>query len=221
MKIIARYYMVIRCVTIENNHLFAGNLICGQHKLRYNSIIERQNWNVPEVNQMEYDQYDNPATTYLIAENKNKQVIGVTRLYPTTRPFMLKEVFSNLANYGEIPTGRRILEGSRFCIDKNLSTSERVQVAGELVLAYLEYGLDHDIEKIIGLMYPIYWHNLFVKNGWMPFWLGDVHKTLDGKKARAGGVIVSEENLINVRNALKISNKIISYGDKNEHYKAA
>ena len=88
--------MVIECVTLENNHLFLGNAIAEQHRLRYKSIIKRQNWNVPDIREMEYDQYDNPATVYLIWRDKKNIARGVCRLYPTDRPYMLKEVFPNL-----------------------------------------------------------------------------------------------------------------------------
>ena len=56
--------MTIECVTLETCHHFPGNPIAEQHRLRYRCIIERQDWKVPHVRQLEYDQYDNPAATY-------------------------------------------------------------------------------------------------------------------------------------------------------------
>lgn len=40
---------------------------------------------------MEFDQYDNLATEYYIARNTKGEVLGVTRSYPTTIPYMLSE----------------------------------------------------------------------------------------------------------------------------------
>ena len=42
---------------------------------------------------MEFDQYDNLATEYYIARDVNNEVLGVTRSYPTTIPYMLQDVF--------------------------------------------------------------------------------------------------------------------------------
>jgi N-acyl-L-homoserine lactone synthetase len=210
--------MTIECVTIATNHLFAGNPIAAQHRLRYRTIIKRQNWSVPQYEHMEYDQFDNPATTYLIWRDDAGEAKGVSRLYPTDRPFMLQERFSHMVTHEAMPCGSDVLEGSRFCIDHTLDNKQRERVARELVLAYLEFGLDHDITRIIGLMYPIYWHNLFIKIGWKPFWLGEAAATEDGKRARAGGVIINQENLAIVRNYTGFNEHVINYGDKKRNH---
>ncbi len=210
--------MTVECVTIATNHLFPGNPIAAQHRLRYRTIIERQHWSVPHYEHMEYDQYDNPAATYLIWRDNMGEARGVTRLYPTDRPFMLQECFSHMVTYGAMPSGFNVLEGSRFCIDHTVGSKQRERVARELVLAYLEFGLDHDITCIIGLMYPIYWHNLFTKVGWEPFWLGDAAATEDGKRARAGGVTINQENLAAVQKMAGVKERIISYGNSGKKY---
>ncbi len=207
--------MTIECVTLSTNDLFLGNPLADQHRLRHKSIIERQGWDVPSYSEMEYDQYDNPAATYLIWRDNNLKARGVTRLYPTDRPFMLKESLPWFINE-EIPEGTAVLEGSRFCIDHTLDAQTRKQIANELVLAYLEYGLDNEISHIIGLMYPVYWKSLFYQNNWKPHWLGSPQKTTEGHTARAGYVVVSEENLRMVRNTTKINYRVINYGNKYE-----
>ena len=55
---------MIEFVTVENVNQFPGNALVAQHRLRYRSIIERQNWDVPNYGKMEFDQYDNPAAKY-------------------------------------------------------------------------------------------------------------------------------------------------------------
>ncbi len=210
--------MVIQCVTLENSHYFHSNLILGQHRLRYQSIIKRQNWEVPSINEMEYDQYDNPAATYLVWRDSDYVVKGVSRLYPTDRPFMLQEHFSHMLEEGAMPTGKDVLEGSRFCIDKSLSPEMRVRVARELVCAYYEYGLDHNISKIIGIMYPIYWRNLFIQNGVDVSWLGSANQTPDGKKSRPGSFEISHEILKVLREKTGISESVIKYFDEERKY---
>jgi acyl homoserine lactone synthase len=207
--------MTVECVTLSTNDLFLGNPLASQHRLRHKSIIERQGWNVPSYNDMEYDQYDNPAATYLIWRDNQLEARGVTRLYPTDRPYMLKESFPHfISTY--LPESTNILEGSRFCIDNTLDVQTRKQIAHELIIAYLEFGLDHNISHIIGLMYPVYWKSLFYQNNWKPYWLGDPQKTSEGLTARAGYVVVSSENLQMVRSATQIHNRVINYGEKYE-----
>ena len=204
--------MTVECVTVETNHLFDGNPLAEQHRLRYRAVIERQLWDIPQIRDLEYDQYDNPATTYLIWRNDDGSAGGVSRLYPTDRPFMLQEHFGHLVTDVELPKGEDIWEGSRFCIDRNLPPLTRQAIARELILAYLEFGLEHDINQYIGVMHPAYWQNLFVKVGWQPCWFGDSIRVDDGKMARAGGVWVSREALNRVRSITGITRPVIDYG---------
>lgn len=203
--------MTIECVTISTNHHFEGNPLADQHRLRYRSLIERQSWGVPSFNGMEYDQYDNPATVYFVWR-LNGVVRGVARLYPTTRPYMLKEVFRNLKTYEPLPSSPQVWEGSRFCIDKSLTSAQRKRVIQELVLAYLEYCISHKIDSVIGIMVPAYWKNIFIKNDCPVSWLGGVAKAKDKKNIRPGKIIVDNDVLKNVREKTGIYEDIISYG---------
>lgn len=210
--------MAIECVTIETNHLFPNNPIAAQHQLRYRMIIERQNWDVPVIRNLEYDQYDNPSTIYLIWRDHAGIARGMSRLYPTDRTFMLQECFSHTVQYVDMPRGADILEGSRFCIDNTLPVELRKRIAHEIILAYLEYGLSNHITKIIGIMYPVYWRNLFEKNGWPTVWIGDCVQTPDGKKSRSATLEVSHNVLKNVQLNTGIMHSVITYGSIQEEH---
>jgi N-acyl-L-homoserine lactone synthetase len=206
--------MTIECVNISNNHLFLGNPLAGQHQLRYNSIIQRQDWKVSSYQQMEFDNYDNPATWYLVWRDENGIVRGSSRLYPTNRPYMLKEFFSNLAGKHELPCSEKVWEGTRFCVDKNASPELRKRIIQEIIIGYLEFGLDNDIENYIGIMLPLYWRNIFIKNGWdVDFWVEPI-KIENGTKIQSGKVSVSNSILQTVRKKTGIYNRIISYGEE-------
>ena len=86
---------MIEFVTVENVNQFPGNALAAQHRLRYRSIIERQEWDVPNYGEMEFDQYDNPAAKYLVYRDDNHTARGVSRFYPTTLPYMLEQLFSH------------------------------------------------------------------------------------------------------------------------------
>lgn len=203
--------MTIECVTIASAHRFDGNPIASQHRLRYKSLIERQSWDVPYFNNMEYDQYDNPATIYFVWRDKG-EVKAVARLYPTIKPYMLKDVFPHLVSFTDLPSDQSVWEGSRFCIDKNLPVEQRSRVIKELVIAYIEYCLAHNISSIIGLMVPPYWKSVFINNGCEIEWLGETGLAGDGKKVRAGKLEINPELLENVKNITGISENVLCYG---------
>lgn len=211
---------MIECVTLENCHNFTGNPIAEQHKLRFQTNIIRQGWGIPTVRGMEYDQYDNPAAFYFVKRSASGEVTGCSRLYPTDRPYMLQDSFSHMVTKMSLPSDKAVWEGSRFCVSKELETIERKRVAQELVLAYLEFAIEYQVESIIGLMFPVYWKNLFVKNGWDVEWLGDIHRSEEGHKIVAGDLRVSQAVLDNVREVTGITQKVLSFG-KSEMRKAA
>lgn len=202
---------MIECVTLETAHHFIGNPIAEQHRLRFESIIKRQSWDVPNIRQMEFDQYDNPAAYYFIQRDNSGKALGTARLYPTTLPYMLQEVFPELlAN--KAPQAEHIWEGSRIAIDKSLPKEERQSIMQRLVLAYLEFAIHNDIKSIIGVMYPVYWKNIFVKSGWNVNWLGEVKRSAEGHKIVAGDLQVSPSVLRHVRSITGIKEQVLDYG---------
>ncbi|MGB9151840.1 MAG: acyl-homoserine-lactone synthase [Alphaproteobacteria bacterium] len=203
---------MIDCVSIRTCHLFPNNPLCGQHQLRYGSIIKRQGWKVPSVSDMEYDQYDNPAAHYFVWSDDNEQVRGTSRLYPTDRPYMLQEVFPHLVTKTDLPQSSSIWEGSRFCVDASAPPELRKRIMQEIILGYLEFSLDKKIEAIIGVMFPAYWRSIFVNNGWNVEWIGEPCKSEEGHKIIAGMLPVSEAVLQSVREKTGIYAPVLSYG---------
>jgi len=204
---------MIEFVTVGNVNQFSGNALAAQHRLRFRSIIERQEWDVPNYGEMEFDQYDNPAAKYLVYRDGDNMAQGVSRFYPTTLPYMLEQVFSHFVTDREMPKSPRVWEGSRFCIDQTLPPQTRKRIAGEIVVAYLETGLRYGIEGIVGLMYPAYWRSLFINAGWEIRYMGEVTLLDDGNKARAAWLPVSEGVLARVRKTTGIYETVVNFGD--------
>lgn len=204
---------MLECVTLSTNHYFHGNPMLEQHRLRYESIIKRQGWDVPAIKDMEYDSYDNPAAYYLIKRNADGVAVASSRLYPTDRPYMLQQSFSHLVTEIDMPNTNQVWEGSRFCVAKNLPAEERKRVIQEIVIGYLEFGLLHNIKSIVGVMYPVYWNNIFVKSGWNVEWLGEIHKSDEGHKIVAGELKISEATLKNVRAITGIKTEVLNFGN--------
>jgi N-acyl-L-homoserine lactone synthetase len=205
---------MIGCITIKSAHLFRGNPLASMFELRFRAVIERQEWNMPTWQRMEYDEFDNPATTYFVWRDEQDAVRGCARLYPTDRPYMLKKTFSFLVTEGALPENDPgIWEGSRICVEKDLPAPLRKQVIYELSVAYMEYALANGISKIIGVMLPAYWRSVYIASGWDPFYYGGVMELPTGERVRAGGLPVSEEMMQKVRRTTGISETILGYGD--------
>jgi len=176
---------------------------------------------VPYVRSMEYDQYDNPAAYYLVWRDKNNIARGVSRLYPTDRPYMLKDVFSYLVDKIELPSTHTVWEGSRFCVDQSLPPEQRKRVIQEIMLAYLEFGLKMGIKRFIGIMLPAYWRNIFISNGWDVDFLGDAKVVDEKHRVRSGWVEVSETNLKKVRERTGILTPVAIFGTEKRQKAAA
>ncbi len=94
---------MVDVVTWENAHHF-GSALVSHHKLRYQLFVKRQRWDVPCFHGMEYDQFDTPAAVYLLPRGERGEVRGTTRLIPTSRPYMIKEVWPELVGGQELPS---------------------------------------------------------------------------------------------------------------------
>ncbi|MDX2073939.1 MAG: acyl-homoserine-lactone synthase [Alphaproteobacteria bacterium] len=204
---------MIDCFNIRTCHLFPSNVLASQFRLRYRSNIERQSWDVPYWEELEYDTYDNPATTYFTWRDEQDVVRGCARLYPTDRPYMLLEAFSDLVTQWTLPTSDpTVWEGSRLCVDKTLPPETRKRIIHELALGYLEFAIKRNITRIIGVMLPAYWRGVYVNSGWDPEWYGDVTKLPNGDRVRAGGLPVSQAVLDNVRRTTGIYEDVLYFG---------
>lgn len=188
---------MLYAVNIENAHKF-GDVLPQLYRLRYRQFKERQNYQVPVFKDMEYDQYDTPATTYLVWLDDSGNVCGTSRLNPTDRPYMLKDIWPHMVEGTELPNSYDVWEGTRICIDKGLPGVMRERIKWEIVLGYLEFGLANGIKKYVGIMQNFIWLRVFVQSGWGAEYLGPDH-IIDGIKTRAGQVIVSEDALERVR----------------------
>ena len=166
---------MVVAVSIENAHEY-GDIIPSIYRLRHQAFQVRQSYDVPFYKGMEYDVYDTPATTYLACRDESGVVRGCTRLFPTTRPYMIENLWPNAVTSMSLPHAEDIWECSRFCIDKNQSVHIRRKIHGELLTAFLEFGLENKISWMIGVMTPPIWQAVFIRSGWPIEFLGPIHQ---------------------------------------------
>ena len=207
---------MIDCVNIATAHCFPGNLIAAQHRLRYQEVIAKEDWsNIYVADEMEFDRYDNVATEYFIARNSDGDVLGVCRSYPTTIPYMLSDVFSFLCSR-DLPSSHKVHEASRLVLDRSLLTKEaRRPVVNELIVAYMERGLQRNIDAYVGFMLPRIWNSTFLRAGWDVEWLGP-ETALPGTTdvVRAAWMPVSARMNDKIRDITGLGKPVLNYGSE-------
>jgi acyl homoserine lactone synthase len=139
---------MIDAITLETAHLLADALPAA-HRLRYRIFVQRQKYDVPCWHGMEWDQFDTPAATYLLWRDEAARPRAVARLIPTTLPYMIQQLWPNLAGVFELPRADDVWEISRLGIDRDLDPARRARIFGELFCAFAEFGLLHGISSYL------------------------------------------------------------------------
>jgi len=138
--------LTIDIVTWGNAHHF-GDALAQSYQVRHRAFIEKQEWDVPHCHGMEYDTYDTPAAVYLLARNELGRVLGLTRLIPTKRPYMLDEIWPEMLGNRAGSHADDLWEATRFAVDPSLDGKTRHGVALAIILACLEFGLLNGIKS--------------------------------------------------------------------------
>jgi len=208
---------MIEEITYENIHLY-GSILPEIHRLRHECFVKRQNYDVPSYKGMEYDNYDTPATVYLVWRGNDGKVHGLSRLSPTDRPYMIKDIWPYMITKIPMPNSDKIIESTRFCVRDSLDRKLRKRIIAELVCAGLEYSLKNNITDNIGVMPPLIWKFVFINSGWPIEYIGDVVQLDDGAKVVAARMPVNIENLNNVYEVNGFNNPVLSTADNNNLY---
>lgn len=139
---------MIDAITFETAHLL-GDALPAAHRLRYRIFVERQKYEVPTHRNMEWDQFDTPAAVYLLWRDEEHAVRAVTRLIPTSMPYMIQQLWPDLVARDEVPQRDDVWEVTRLGVDRTLPPEQRARALGELVCAFAEFGLLNGINEYI------------------------------------------------------------------------
>jgi acyl homoserine lactone synthase len=83
-------------------------------RYRHSVFVEQLGWQLETQDGHEIDQFDRPDTLYVVAQDDDGRVFGCARLLPTTRPYLLGEIFPQLLNGLPPPCVPDVWELSRF-----------------------------------------------------------------------------------------------------------
>ena len=177
-------------------------LFIGQFKLRHREFLVRQSYDVRSLDGLEFDAYDTIASVYLVYSEDGRNVLGLSRLTPIRYGCMLADHFPQLVDDQTIfSSSRNIWEGTRFCIDRRLAPEQRANICHKLVAAYLQFGLERNIDQIIGLMPTVILRTVFERSGVLLNRLGAAQKVGDHTKVQAASIEITPDQWQRVRMA--------------------
>ncbi len=132
-------------LSFENIHNY-GELFANMFRARRELFIVQNKWDLPEALGMEFDQYDTPASRWVVVHDELGQVLAGNRLTPTTAhcgiySYMIRDaqlglldtIPSNLL-YDEAPVGETIWESSRLFVSHDVPARLRRRVHAQLVV---------------------------------------------------------------------------------------
>ena len=122
-----------------------GELFANMLRARRELFIVHNKWKLPEAMGMEYDQYDTPASRWVVVHDDMGRVLAGNRLTPTTTTcgiysYMIRDAQRGLLNtippnllYKDAPVSDTIWESSRLFVAHDVPSSIRRRVHAQLI----------------------------------------------------------------------------------------
>ncbi|WP_341686313.1 acyl-homoserine-lactone synthase [Limnohabitans sp.] len=108
-------------------------------------FIDRLGWDLPIIDGMELDEFDDLNALYVCSHDNNGQVNGVARLLPTTGPYLMGKVFPHLWAGATLPQDPQVWELSRF------ATSDLDNIPGLAATSTPTTSASQLLHRVIGL----------------------------------------------------------------------
>jgi len=153
-------------LSFRNIHIH-GDLLVQYLAARKRVFIDHLHWNVPHVDGMEFDQYDNPLCRWVVVHEFG-EVLGGIRLTPTTATvgcysYMLRDAQRGLLTdiphdvlFFEAPVSPVIWEASRLFIAEEVPAQRRMQVQAVLMDMLSSTAFELGASHVIGIV-PAVW----------------------------------------------------------------
>lgn len=131
-------------LSFENMHRH-GELFANMLRARHEWFIQHNHWDLPEAMGMEFDQYDTPASRWVVVHDDNGQVLAGNRLTPTNAKcgiytYMIRDAQRGLLDtipsdllYDEAPVDPQVWESSRLFVSHHVPAAQRRRVHAQLV----------------------------------------------------------------------------------------
>lgn len=118
-------------------------LYTGLGAYRHEVFVKMLGWDLATPMGCEQDQFDRPDTVYVLSRDDEQSITGCARLLPTTRPYLLSEVFPQLLNGLPPPCSEDVWELSRFAaVDvKGAAAPARSQLSSPIAVEILRESI--------------------------------------------------------------------------------
>lgn len=123
------------------------------HRLRHALYRQGAKWTLPELDKMEFDEFDTLAARYLVGIDDAGQVRAQSRMITCDRPYMLASLWPELAQAVPLPRSARDAEGSRTGVDVSLPVADYRRWFAMLLIANVEWAVSHGIERLSFVTY--------------------------------------------------------------------
>lgn len=146
--------------TNMHNH---GELFANLFRARKQSFIVQKQWELPEADDMEFDQYDTPQSRW-VAIHDGGRVLGGCRLTPTTArcglySYMIRDAQEGTLKgtipqdllYDRAPVDPQTWECTRVFVNHDVPASIRRRVHGQLVEAMMSSARELGATRLIAL----------------------------------------------------------------------
>lgn len=131
----------------------APDVVRSMQRLRHETFVERLRWSLPLLEGVEQDEFDTDDTVYFIVHDVDEDVTACARILPTTKPYMLTELFAELLGGRAPPHDAAVWELSRFATSVRHSGTGRVLALSSATLNLLEavfqFGRDNGIRRLV------------------------------------------------------------------------
>lgn len=144
-----------------------GDLLINFLKARKETFIDRLGWDLPECDDMEFDQYDTPFSKWIIIHEHGEILAGL-RLTPTIAKcgiysYMLRDAQKGLLDsipddvlFFDAPVDSKIWEGSRIFVTDSVPAHKRIGVQIALMQKMTETAREAGAMHVIGIV-PAAW----------------------------------------------------------------
>ena len=153
-------------LSFQNMHLY-GDLLVNFLRARKRTFIDRLQWSLPEVDGMEFDQYDTPVSRWIVIHEFG-EVLGGIRLTPTTArcgiyTYMLRDAQKGLLDeiptdvlFFEAPVSKSVWEASRLFIAEDVPSHRRLQIQSIIMETLTKSAMELGASQVIGIV-PAVW----------------------------------------------------------------
>ncbi|WP_175710895.1 acyl-homoserine-lactone synthase [Burkholderia ambifaria] len=122
-------------------------------EFRHKVFIQELGWSLPTGDGIEFDDFDHADTLYVVACDRNGEIVGCGRLLPTDEPYLLGEVFPDLMGGASLPCARNVWELSRFAMSmprgESLTAEESWQNTRALMSEIVRVAHAHGANRLI------------------------------------------------------------------------